>query len=203
MLVATDIAARGIDIDDISHVINYDLPNIPESYVHRIGRTARAGASGSRSRFCDSEERAYLADIERLIQKRLRSSRTPGFRSSRPSQARTASARASSAAGAGPAAGRGRPARRGKLGPRDRVARRGKLGPQGQGRPHPQGQARPQGKLRPQGQGRPQGQARPQAQPSAQAQPRAGRSRGTTPLASRTDPHRTARRARSITPRIV
>jgi ATP-dependent RNA helicase RhlE len=66
-LVATDIAARGIDVDGISHVINYDLPNIPESYVHRIGRTARAGAEGVAISFCDNEERAFLRDIERLI----------------------------------------------------------------------------------------------------------------------------------------
>jgi ATP-dependent RNA helicase RhlE len=65
--VATDIAARGIDVDGISHVINYDLPNIPESYVHRIGRTARAGADGVAISFCDAEERAYLRDIEKLI----------------------------------------------------------------------------------------------------------------------------------------
>ena len=67
VLVATDIAARGIDVEGISHVINYDLPNIPETYVHRIGRTARAGASGIAISFCDDEERDYLADIERLI----------------------------------------------------------------------------------------------------------------------------------------
>jgi ATP-dependent RNA helicase RhlE len=66
-LIATDIAARGIDVDGISHVVNYDLPNIPESYVHRIGRTARAGAEGVAISFCDHEERAYLRDIERLI----------------------------------------------------------------------------------------------------------------------------------------
>jgi ATP-dependent RNA helicase RhlE len=66
-LVATDIAARGIDVDGISHVINYDLPNIPESYVHRIGRTARAGAEGVAISFCDHEEAAYLRDIEKLI----------------------------------------------------------------------------------------------------------------------------------------
>jgi ATP-dependent RNA helicase RhlE len=66
-LIATDIAARGIDVDGISHVINYDLPNIPESYVHRIGRTARAGAEGVAISFCDGEERAYLRDIEKLI----------------------------------------------------------------------------------------------------------------------------------------
>jgi superfamily II DNA/RNA helicase len=66
-LIATDIAARGIDVDGISHVINYDLPNVPESYVHRIGRTARAGAEGIAISFCDGEERAYLRDIEKLI----------------------------------------------------------------------------------------------------------------------------------------
>ena len=66
-LIATDIAARGIDVDGVSHVINYDLPNIPESYVHRIGRTARAGAEGVAISFCDHEERAFLRDIERLI----------------------------------------------------------------------------------------------------------------------------------------
>jgi ATP-dependent RNA helicase RhlE len=67
VLVATDIAARGIDVDDVTHVINFDLPNEPESYVHRIGRTARAGASGIAYSFCDAEERAYLRDIEKLI----------------------------------------------------------------------------------------------------------------------------------------
>ncbi|HTM75100.1 MAG TPA: DEAD/DEAH box helicase [Pseudolabrys sp.] len=66
-LIATDIAARGIDVDGVSHVINFDLPNIPESYVHRIGRTARAGAEGVAISFCDHEEAAYLRDIEKLI----------------------------------------------------------------------------------------------------------------------------------------
>ena len=66
-LIATDIAARGIDVDGVSHVFNYDLPNIPESYVHRIGRTARAGAEGVAISFCDHEEAAFLRDIERLI----------------------------------------------------------------------------------------------------------------------------------------
>jgi ATP-dependent RNA helicase RhlE len=66
-LVATDIAARGIDVDGISHVINYDMPNIPESYVHRIGRTARAGAEGIAISFCDNEEAAFLRGIEKLI----------------------------------------------------------------------------------------------------------------------------------------
>jgi ATP-dependent RNA helicase RhlE len=69
VLVATDIFARGIDIEDITHVINYELPNIPESYVHRIGRTARAGASGVAISFCDKEERAYLQDIEKMLKR--------------------------------------------------------------------------------------------------------------------------------------
>ena len=69
VLVATDIAARGIDIDDLSHVINFELPNVPETYVHRIGRTGRAGASGIAISFCDSEEREFLRDIQKLISK--------------------------------------------------------------------------------------------------------------------------------------
>jgi ATP-dependent RNA helicase RhlE len=66
-LVATDIAARGIDVEGVSHVINYDLPNVPETYVHRIGRTARAGAAGVAISLCDAEEAAYVRDIEKLI----------------------------------------------------------------------------------------------------------------------------------------
>jgi len=71
VLVATDIAARGIDVDGISHVINFELPNEPESYVHRIGRTARAGASGVALSFCDAAEKTYLRDIERLTRSRI------------------------------------------------------------------------------------------------------------------------------------
>jgi ATP-dependent RNA helicase RhlE len=71
VLVATDIAARGIDIDDISHVVNFELPNEPESYVHRIGRTARAGSEGIAISFCDPSERAYLRDIERLVRLKI------------------------------------------------------------------------------------------------------------------------------------
>ena len=71
VLVATDIAARGIDVDGITHVINFELPNEPESYVHRIGRTARAGASGTAISLCDATEMGFLRDIERLTQKKL------------------------------------------------------------------------------------------------------------------------------------
>lgn len=67
VLVATDIAARGIDVDELAHVINYELPNIPETYVHRIGRTGRAGLSGIAYSFCDGEEKEFLDDIEKLI----------------------------------------------------------------------------------------------------------------------------------------
>lgn len=71
ILVATDIAARGIDIDDITHVVNFELPNVPEAYVHRIGRTARAGRSGTAISLCDPSERKLLRDIEKLIGKRV------------------------------------------------------------------------------------------------------------------------------------
>jgi ATP-dependent RNA helicase RhlE len=71
VLVATDIAARGIDIDELTHVINFELPNVPETYVHRIGRTGRAGASGIALSFCDSEEKEFLRDIHKLIAKAI------------------------------------------------------------------------------------------------------------------------------------
>lgn len=72
VLVATDIAARGIDVEDISHVINYDLPNEAESYVHRIGRTGRAGRAGTAYSFCSAEERSFLRDIERLTRMKIK-----------------------------------------------------------------------------------------------------------------------------------
>ncbi len=71
VLVATDIAARGIDVDDLEYVINYEISNLPETYVHRIGRTGRAGAKGTAFSFCDAEEKTYLRDIEKLIGKKI------------------------------------------------------------------------------------------------------------------------------------
>jgi ATP-dependent RNA helicase RhlE len=72
VLVATDVAARGLDIDEVSHVVNYDLPSVPETYIHRIGRTGRAGAAGIAVSFCDHDERPYLREIERLLRTKAR-----------------------------------------------------------------------------------------------------------------------------------
>ena len=93
VLVATDIAARGIDIDAISHVINYELPNVPETYVHRIGRTARAGAGGAAISLCDTEERSYLKDIEHLIGRKVPVVAEHPFRAAPPPPARSQPAR--------------------------------------------------------------------------------------------------------------
>ena len=93
VLVATDIAARGIHVENVSHVVNYELPNVPESYVHRIGRTARAGAAGIAISFCNGEERAFLRDIEKLTRTsragRAASRRHRGRRRGSPRQSRT------------------------------------------------------------------------------------------------------------------
>lgn len=87
VLVATDVAARGIDVEQISHVINYDLPNVPETYVHRIGRTARAGKSGEAWSFCeDGEERDFLRDIERLTRQKIPVAQTPALPPRAPKQ---------------------------------------------------------------------------------------------------------------------
>jgi superfamily II DNA/RNA helicase len=100
MLVATDIAARGIDVDGISHVVNYDLPNVPETYVHRIGRTARAGAEGIAISLCDGEEIAFLRDIEKLIRVSIpMSDRRADHRQLKHGSARQFSARAAVHAG--------------------------------------------------------------------------------------------------------
>jgi ATP-dependent RNA helicase RhlE len=106
VLVATDIAARGIDVDGVTHVINFELPNVPESYVHRIGRTARAGAAGIAFSFCDPSERPYLRDIEKLIKRPLAVAGDQPFRA--------AGTRAAAAPTAPPAAKRRRRFRGGK-----------------------------------------------------------------------------------------
>lgn len=88
VLIATDIAARGIDVRDVSHVINYDLPNEPESYVHRIGRTARAGAQGIAYSFCDETERKLLRDIEKVIKFKIKPAEIPTLVTGLPSAPR-------------------------------------------------------------------------------------------------------------------
>src|SRR5262249_25998659 len=114
VLVATDIAARGIDVDGVSHVINYELPEVPETYVHRIGRTGRAGAQGSPISFCDDAERPLLSGIERLVGRRL-----PLFGADGTEQTAPEPARAPSAPRQGPSFGRPR-----RWGPKPRAHRR-------------------------------------------------------------------------------
>src|SRR6185295_20289336 len=79
VLVATDVAARGLDIDDLPVVVNYELPHVPEDYIHRIGRTGRAGASGEAISLVAPEEEKYLADIERLLKKKIEIVSAVGF----------------------------------------------------------------------------------------------------------------------------
>jgi ATP-dependent RNA helicase RhlE len=109
VLVATDIAARGIDIDGITHVINYDLPNVPETYVHRIGRTARAGAQGDAISFCAADERDFLRDIERAIRKQIPVETNHPYHSPAAQQATGAAAKPPPRAARGPHHGRGGP----------------------------------------------------------------------------------------------
>ena len=108
VLIATDIAARGIDVDGISHVVNFDLPFVPETYVHRIGRTARAGATGEAFAFCEIEERPLLADIERLIRLDVPVVTDHPYRSSTPPPAQGGSTRRGPSSAAGPRPQQGR-----------------------------------------------------------------------------------------------
>ena len=92
VLIATDIAARGIDIDGITHVINYEIPNVPESYVHRIGRTARAGTEGIAISLCEAEERSFIRDIEKIIGKPIPVAKEQPFHSAQVENSRIVSA---------------------------------------------------------------------------------------------------------------
>jgi ATP-dependent RNA helicase RhlE len=154
VLVATDIAARGIDIDGVSHVVNYDLPHVPESYVHRIGRTARAGATGTAIAFCDPDERPLLRDIERLIRQSLnvmehelalstpaagaREPRKPQAHGKPRQQARNGNANAK------PARAHGKPGSQGKPNSHGKPASHGK--PSGNGKPASHGKSAGSGK---------------------------------------------------------
>src|SRR3954467_12578 len=132
-LVATDIAARGIDVDGISHVVNFDLPNIPETYVHRIGRTARAGAEGIAISLCaGGEEMAYLRDIEKLIRISLprEDRRTPGHRDAAPAPSQNRGPRAA------PHGRDGRPARTNEAAPGSKGPRRRRPAGGNGGTPH-------------------------------------------------------------------
>jgi len=149
VLVATDIAARGIDIDSVSHVVNYDLPHVPESYVHRIGRTARAGAAGTAIAFCDPDERPLLRDIERLIRQQVsvmehhlalvpppagaRETRRPQAQGKPRHQARNGNTNAKPARAHGKPGSHGKPASHGKPFGKGKPSSHGK--PAGSGKP--------------------------------------------------------------------
>ncbi len=133
VLVATDLAARGIDVDEVTHVINFDIPNIPETYVHRIGRTARAGRAGIALSFCEAEEHGYLRDIERLIGQKIpevADHSYPATEPPRPPQPQGGRSAGQPRRTPGP----GRPRGRGSE-PREAPRRPGARGSSGRGRP--------------------------------------------------------------------
>lgn len=139
VLVATDVAARGIDIDGISHVINFEIPNIAESYVHRIGRTARAGAEGIALSFCDAEERAFIRDIEKITGQQIPVDTDHPFHSEEVANARLMSKGKAKAAIDGANSGGGG---RGRRGGRSRRRPGGGSGSSGGGRSHGHGGGR-------------------------------------------------------------
>lgn len=192
-LVATDIAARGIDVTGVSHVINYDLPNVPESYVHRIGRTARAGREGIAISFCDHEEKAYLKSIERLIKLQIPMSdrRGAGTRFAVPDAAPIVLDEPDETAERNDYIGRPG-GRQGQRGPRSRSGERGEArsgegrARSGQGRGEGRGEGQPRSEqqpARPQGERprKPRGEGRPaerHAEEAGSARPAGHRSGG-------------------------
>jgi ATP-dependent RNA helicase RhlE len=188
VLVATDIAARGIDIDGVSHVVNYDLPHVPESYVHRIGRTARAGAEGTAIAFCATDERPLLRDIERTIRQQVPVIVHPLGLSHIP-QPQAAQGRRPSQQKPRQHQGQHQAKKPGHFGRNEHAGK-----PSGEQRNRPNGEqrARPRGEQRPDAGGeqraRPNGEqrARPQdgkpAQRHADARPSGGKGGGNAPL---------------------
>jgi ATP-dependent RNA helicase RhlE len=147
VLVATDIAARGIDIDQLPHVINHELPNVPEDYVHRIGRTGRAGCEGEAVSLVCGEEREYLRDIQKLLKREIPSSAVPGFEPGSQPSAQELATRATQAPDRGPPAqrhgGGGRPQHNNNRGGGGGGGR-GKPAGGGNGARHGQGARKPQ-----------------------------------------------------------
>ena len=173
VLVATDIAARGLDIEQLPHVVNYELPNVPEDYVHRIGRTGRAGSPGHAVSLVSPDENEYVRGIERLIKKRIHSVVMPGYEGPPPADMVEEDSRPPRPPRGGQprraeGEGQGRNRRRGGKPQSDRPAPEGAAGADSQaGAPRPS-QRKPQGDRKPQAERKPQGERKPRAEPRAQ-----------------------------------
>ena len=165
VLCATDIAARGIDISELPHVVNYELPNVAEDYVHRIGRTGRAGSEGEASSLVCIDEHKLLHDIERLIKREIPVVQVPGFEPDPRIRAEPIlNGQNRGQGGRGQGQGRGQPRSQGQ----------GQGRSQGQGQPRTPGAGKPQGPGQGRSQGQGQGQGRSQSAPRPGGQPRAG-----------------------------